>query len=48
MMLFFWPLGLVFIIGALVMDKTFWICGRCGNKVEKTGNLCPCCHSHLS
>ena len=38
--------GLLLIL-AFVVDTAFHVCGACGNRVEKTSTVCPCCQSHL-
>jgi rubrerythrin len=49
--LFLWPFGLVvgfiLIVIAVCIDQKRFICGACGNRVERTSTLCPACQSHL-
>lgn len=44
----FWPLGLLLIVLGIVLDaKQIWVCGACGNRVEKTSQQCPNCQVRL-
>lgn len=45
-----WPLGLILIAAGLILDALIgsrFLCGMCGNRVEKTSNLCPTCGAAL-
>lgn len=45
-----WPLGLILIAAGLILDALIgarFLCGLCGNRVEKTSNLCPMCDADL-
>jgi hypothetical protein len=54
---FSWGLGRVGGIGAFVsllliiigvaLDRPKWLCGECGNRIEKTSGLCPVCKATL-
>lgn len=37
----------VFIVIALCVEGSHWICGYCGNRIEKTSLMCPTCRCHL-
>lgn len=37
----------IFVVVALCVEKTHYICGYCGNRVEKTSLMCPTCRHHL-
>lgn len=42
----FFPVGLaLMIIGGRLAFK--FLCGACGNRVEKTSRMCPHCHVYL-
>lgn len=45
MLLLFWPVGLLLIVAALIIDHTSYetTCGRCGNSVAPRSRLCPTC-----
>src|SRR5687768_1988973 len=47
LLVFFWPLGVVLMIGSILMDRTIWDCGQCGDKVHETTKVCPKCGAHL-
>ena len=50
-LLFIWPLGLLIIIVALILDSRhikIAACGACGNEVAPTSTLCPTCHIQLT
>lgn len=39
--------GLVLVwVGALI-DRPHWVCGFCGNRVERDSKFCPSCWSSL-
>ena len=42
-LLAFWPLGLLLIVIALVIDRPHHVCGYCGNRIERTSTMCPVC-----
>lgn len=47
----FWPLGVLLLIGGVLIDsKTRLVstCGHCGNEVSHTSRLCPTCHADLA
>lgn len=39
--------GVVALLSAGVIDRPRWLCGRCGNRVEKTSVQCPSCQVTL-
>lgn len=48
----FWafPSGIIFgliLIPLSVAMSRVWVCGDCGNAIEKTSSLCPTCKAHL-
>ncbi len=45
----FWPLGLLVILAALIMDHTgsYSMCGACRNEVAPKSRVCPVCGSYL-
>jgi hypothetical protein len=49
-LLAFWPLGLVLMLSAFLVDakkKDVCTCGRCGNEVAPSSKLCPTCRAEL-
>jgi hypothetical protein len=40
--------GLGLLVLAGLMDRPRWICGNCGNGVEKSSLLCPTCRAELT
>lgn len=46
-LVFLWPLGVGLVVLALIIDQPRWLCGGCGNRVEKTTVMCPHCHGQL-
>lgn len=50
LLFFFWPLGVVLILVALLSDKAELqtTCGNCGNQVAPTSILCPTCQVQLT
>lgn len=50
LLLFFFPIGTIAGVGLLLygsIKSTKLICGACGNRIEKTANLCPTCKAAL-
>jgi len=55
--LYFWALNrvggsgafvsLLLIVIGLAVDRRKWLCGQCGNRIEKTSGLCPVCKATL-
>jgi ribosomal protein S27AE len=43
-----WPTGLVLLVLAALTDWPRWVCGACGNRVEKTSRMCPHCRAALT
>jgi DNA-directed RNA polymerase subunit RPC12/RpoP len=43
-----WIVGVVLILLALLVDRRHYICGECGNRVEKTSVVCPSCKAYLA
>lgn len=43
----FW-VGLIVLIGGACLDRVRWICGKCGNRVEKSSKLCAACQCSLT
>lgn len=41
------PIGLVLIIVAACVDRPRYLCGGCGNRIEKTSRICPACRAKL-
>lgn len=39
--------GIILILIGLLVDRRRYICGACGNKVEKTSIVCPTCRAVL-
>ena len=35
----------LFIVGSIVLDQPRYLCGHCGNRVEKTSRICASCHA---
>lgn len=49
-LVFFWPLGLVLILLAFVVDakkKDLCTCGNCGNEILPSSRLCPTCRAEI-
>lgn len=49
--IFLWPLwivSIILILVALTTERTYAICGHCGNEVAPTSALCPTCRSALA
>lgn len=49
-LLFFWPLGLLLMVFAVMSDRRYgWLsfCGACGNTVASTSLQCPTCGARL-
>jgi RNA polymerase subunit RPABC4/transcription elongation factor Spt4 len=46
LMFVFWPIGLMVMLGGHFLAYK-WICGNCGNKVEKTAAMCPACRFQI-
>jgi rubrerythrin len=44
--LFIIPGLLLILLGSSMCRR--WVCGHCGNKVEKTSSMCPVCRALLS
>jgi len=44
---FQWAVGLVLIVIAMVVDRRHYVCGECGNRVEKSSVVCPTCQARL-
>ena len=40
--------GAALIVVALLIDRKTFLCGACGNKIEKTSTLCPSCRADIS
>ena len=49
MLFVFWPIGLLIILAALIMDHVgcYWMCGACKNEVAPKARVCPCCKAPL-
>jgi hypothetical protein len=43
----FWGLMIVLLVVTAVVERKRWICGFCGNRVERTSLVCPACQGHL-
>ena len=43
-----WWFGLAVIIAGAAIDRVHWICGNCGNRLEKTSKLCGVCQCRLT
>jgi hypothetical protein len=43
----FWGLMIVLLIVTVLVERKKWICGFCGNRVERTSLMCPTCQGHL-
>lgn len=43
----FWGLMLVLLLITLFVERKKWICGFCGNRVERTSLVCPSCQGAL-
>jgi membrane-bound ClpP family serine protease len=41
-------LGIAIAVVGMCMDRVQWICGACGNGIEKTSTLCPHCRASLA
>lgn len=41
-------IGFVLLVVGVILDRRRWICGQCGNGVEKTSTLCGVCGSALA
>ncbi len=39
--------GIITIIIAIAIDRKRYVCGDCGNRIEKTSTICPACQSVL-
>jgi len=46
---FFWPLGLLLIFAALILDQAsvHYLCTACGNKTVRTARVCAVCRAHF-
>lgn len=46
----FWGVGFfgAIILAAASISKRKYICSNCGNRLEKTSKICPCCGATLS
>ncbi|MEX2580652.1 MAG: hypothetical protein WD342_16465 [Verrucomicrobiales bacterium] len=42
------PVSVAFICLALIVDRRRWLCGGCGNGVEKSSAMCPVCRARLT
>jgi hypothetical protein len=40
--------GIVLVVAGASTDRVQWICGACGNPVEKTSTMCPHCRASLA
>lgn len=43
----FWWVGLILIVIGAMIDRPHFVCGECGNRVEKTSTMCPTCRARL-
>ena len=43
----FWPVGILLFVVAAVLERPKWLCGYCGNRVERESRLCPTCKVQL-
>lgn len=41
------PLGVILILMAAIMDRPRFLCGGCGNRIEKTSTICPACRARI-
>jgi RNA polymerase subunit RPABC4/transcription elongation factor Spt4 len=39
--------GLLVILVAALIDRPKWLCGMCGNQIEKSTSICPHCQSRI-
>jgi hypothetical protein len=37
------PIGVVLILVAVCIDRPQYLCGGCGNRIERTSLICPAC-----
>jgi DNA-directed RNA polymerase subunit RPC12/RpoP len=42
-----WAVGLLLIVLAMVVDRRHYVCGGCGNRIEKSSVVCPTCQARL-
>lgn len=43
-----WVMGVVLVVAGLAMDSVRrYVCGACGNRIEKTSVMCPVCQTRL-
>jgi len=47
LLFFFWPVGLLLLVVALLCDKKITSCCGCGNTVPSSSELCPSCGRRL-
>jgi hypothetical protein len=41
------PFGVALILVAVALDRPRFLCGECGNRVEKSSVICPTCNARL-
>ena len=41
------PFGVALILVSLVLDRPRFLCGECGNRIEKSSVVCPTCNARL-
>lgn len=46
--MFHWVVGVIVIVASVALDsRTVYVCGSCGNRIEKTSVICPACRAQL-
>lgn len=40
-------IGWLMVLISVVIDRSRWLCGGCGNRVDKTSSMCPACGTSL-
>lgn len=41
------PFGVALILVAIALDRPRFLCGECGNRIEKSSGVCPACQARL-
>lgn len=44
----FFPVGVLLLVLGVVVDRKYYSCGACGNRVERSSMICPTCRAALT